>query len=208
MPRLPHIALAAALALAAGTATALPATSADPYQINAVLSLTGNAAFLGAEEAQALGVIEKITNAKGGINGRPIKFVIADDQSSPQQSVQFTAGLVAKGAPIVIGSSVVGECSAMAPLVDRAGPVHYCLSPGIHPPPGSYSFSASAGSKDIAAVVLRYFRQRGWTKIGLLTSNDGTGQDFEEQLRQANALPENATMHVTVADHSIRPTSA
>ena len=51
-------------------------------------------------------------------------------------------------------------CIAMAPLM-KDGPVHYCLSPAIHPKPGGYTFSASSSSIDQIAAVTRYYRMKG-----------------------------------------------
>ena len=43
------------------------ANAAEPYEINAILPLTGAAAFIGSAEAKSLGVIEELTNRLGGI---------------------------------------------------------------------------------------------------------------------------------------------
>ena len=55
--------------------------AAEVYNIPVVLPMTGSAAFLGKEESAALQVAETTVNKAGGISGRPIKFVIQDDQS-------------------------------------------------------------------------------------------------------------------------------
>jgi branched-chain amino acid transport system substrate-binding protein len=172
-----------------------------PLEINAVLSLTGPGAFLGTREAAALGVVERMVNVEGGIHGRPIKFVVADDQTSPAVSVQLTNALIARHAPVIIGSSLAATCSAMASLVEKTGPLEYCLSPVITGAPGSYVYSASAGSDSIAAVLVRYYRERGWTKIALITSTDASGVDFEKQFNAALGLAENAMVKVVAREH-------
>lgn len=47
-------AAAIALALLVAALGSTPAAAANPYQIHAILSLTGQGSFLGKEEAQAL----------------------------------------------------------------------------------------------------------------------------------------------------------
>ena len=84
------------------------AATPDPIELNAILSLTGTAAESGGEEAQALHVVENVVNAHGGVRGRPIKLVIADDESSPQVAVQLVNGVIAKKASVVFGSTVTG----------------------------------------------------------------------------------------------------
>ena len=162
-------------------AAAVPAWAADPYEINAVLPLTGGAAFLGTGEQKALQLVEKAANDTGGIEGRPVKFVFQDDQSSPQVGVQLAGDVIAKKPAVMIGSSLVAICRAMGPLM-KDGPVDYCLSPGIHPDPG-YVFTASVSTLDLANALVRYFRMKGWTKIALMFSTDATGQDAENGIK-------------------------
>src|SRR5471030_425783 len=92
--------------------SAVPSHAAgEPYDINAVLSLAGSGSFLGKEEQQTLEAVEKLQNARGGIAGRKIHFIVQDDQSSPQVAVQLTNGIIAKHAPVILGSSLVANCN-------------------------------------------------------------------------------------------------
>lgn len=170
-----------ALWLALGvSSSAAPA----PYQIIAIVSQTGSASFIGTEEATALRVVEELANKSGGIRGRPVHFVVQDDQSSPQLSVQLMNAAVATGTPIVLGSSIVASCRAMAPLA-KDGPVEYCLSPGIQPAKGTFLFSASIPTAAALAASAIYFRERGWRKIAIITSSDATGQEAEQDIDAA-----------------------
>jgi branched-chain amino acid transport system substrate-binding protein len=106
---------------------AAPAMAAEDYEINVVLPLTGGGSFLGKAEQQGLQLAETYVNGEGGIAaGRKLKFVFHDDQSQPQTAVQLASEIVAAHPAVVIGSAVVGMCSAMAPLM-KDGPVMYCL---------------------------------------------------------------------------------
>jgi len=178
-------AFAALLALAP-----LAAGSADTYDIYAIAPLTGASAFLGKEEASALAVIESVVNKSGGIRGRQIHFVVQDDQSIPQNTVQLLNETMAKNVPVILGSSAVSGCGAETPLVTN-GPVVYCFSPGIHPDAGTYMFSASISTADYIVATIRYLRERGWRKIALMTSTDATGQDAERSIDAAVNAPEN-----------------
>ncbi|CAN7662538.1 MULTISPECIES: ABC transporter substrate-binding protein [Rhizobium/Agrobacterium group] len=148
---------------------------AETLDINVVLPLTGGGAFLGKAEQQALQLYEKAA-ATETVHGKQIKFVFHDDQSSPQIAVQLVNSIKAGAPPVIIGSAVSGLCNAMGPLV-RSGPVLYCLSPSMNPKPGEFVFSSSVSTKGLAEGLLKYFRDRGWKNIGLITSTDATGQD-------------------------------
>src|SRR5579875_937650 len=162
--------------------------AADPYEINVILPVTGSGAFIAHADMNALFVIERMVNKSGGIQGRPIKFVVQDDQSNPALAVQLLNGVIAKHVPIVLGSTLAATCNAMAPLL-KNGPVEYCFSPGIHPPEGSYVYSAGVGVVDLISAVARYCRERGWRKIAIITSTDATGQDADQAVDQVFGTP-------------------
>jgi branched-chain amino acid transport system substrate-binding protein len=184
-------ALAAVLALALGfTSPPRAAVAADPYEINAILPQSGNGAFLGTAQMAALNILQDLINKRGGVAGRPLKFVYLDDQSKPQVAVQLTNGVLAKKSAVMIGSTLVAICSAEAPLVTD-GPLTYCFSPAIHPPAGSFMFTAGTSTTDMLAASLRFFRAKGWTKLAILASTDATGQDVENNVTTMLAQPEN-----------------
>ncbi len=193
------LALAFGLVIAGAGRSTLSA--ADPYELNVLLPLTGPLAFVGASQSKALHALEDVVNAGGGIKGRPLKLVIVDDGSNPQTAVELTTQLAAKNVPVIMGSAAAGSCSAMFPLVDKAGPVTYCFSPTVHPRAGGFSFMAGPAIEDTIPVLLRYFRARGLTNIGLLASNDANGADFERQLDVTLGLPEFRSMTVVAREH-------
>jgi branched-chain amino acid transport system substrate-binding protein len=200
----------AALVLAISTAGLSSSASAaeSPYDIDVILSLTGQGSFIGKINQDMLGAFETMVNKGGGINGTPIHFVFSDDQTSPQVAVQLASGIVARGTTVILGPSISATCRAVAPLMTK-GPVDYCLSPGMQPAKGSFVYSVSTSSVDMIAVALRYFRERGWTRIARLTTTDATGQEADAAFAKWLALPVNNGMtivddeHFAVADISV-----
>jgi hypothetical protein len=75
----------AAIALLASLAVVAPvaAQSTSPYELNAILPLTGNLAFVGQQEQKAIAALATFTNAHGGIHGRPLHVVFMDDTNQP-----------------------------------------------------------------------------------------------------------------------------
>jgi branched-chain amino acid transport system substrate-binding protein len=196
-----YAAFSALLAIALGFAS-VPriAAAADPYEINALLPQSGNGAFLGTAQLAALNILQDLINKRGGVAGRPLKFVYLDDQSKPQVAVQLTNGVLAKKSAVMLGSTLVAICSAEAPLVTD-GPLIYCFSPAIHPPAGSYMFTAGTSTTDMLAASLRFFRAKGWTKLAILASTDATGQDVENNVTAMLALPENKGITFVANEH-------
>jgi branched-chain amino acid transport system substrate-binding protein len=192
------VTLVATLAFLAGAV--MPARSAEPYDVNVVISLTGPGAFLGQAGAKTISAIEQLVNKSGGIKGRPVHFVFADDQTAPATAVQLTNAIIAKGAPIVLGSAVGATCSAMTPLF-KTGPVQYCFSPVIHPVAPSYVFSAGASTRDLSLAGIRWAHLHGIHKVALLSSTDSTGQDGETVNKENLARPEFAGMQIVANEH-------
>lgn len=164
----------------------LKASAADPYQIPVIIPLTGPSAFNGQRTQAGLAALEELTNRAGGIAGRPIKFVFQDDQTNPQVAVQLIGALVAQKAPVVLGSSSVGTCQAMAAIA-KTGPTVYCISPGVHPEPGSFMFSANISTVDALDVTIRYLRAQGLKRVALITPTDATGQDADRVIASSIA---------------------
>ena len=198
-----------ALGLLLSALAVLPARAqtpaAAPYEIHVIEALSGGGAFLGTAEGQALALFEQAVNQNGGIQGRPLKFVYHDDQTNPQTAVQLANDILADKPAVVLVSSVVAVCNAVAPLFQDNGPVMYCFAPGIHPAPGSYAYSMNTSTVDLAAASIRYWRMRGVKRLAIITSTDGSGQDAEKALLAAVADPANKGVIQIVANEHFNP---
>lgn len=182
-----------------------PSVAADPYVIDAILSMTGPGSFVGHDVAQSFTALESAVNASGGIGGRPLRIVVQDDQTNPVVSVQLFNAIVAKHAALVLGPSMSATCRAVAPLAQDI--VSYCISPGIHPARGTYMFSISTESTDQFLAMFRYFAQRGLTRIATITTTDATGQDADAGIENAAAKFKTVTIvdneHFAPSDISV-----
>lgn len=102
MERLPtrralSLGLLAALVLGAASgrsSLAQTPASGEPIHIGIVTSITGIGAGLGVPQRNGALLAEKAINAKGGINGRPIKLLIEDDASSAETALSKANDLI------------------------------------------------------------------------------------------------------------------
>jgi branched-chain amino acid transport system substrate-binding protein len=193
--------IASALAAVSLVALASVAPAADPYEINVILPLSGNIAFVGSTQLQALKALEGYVNRTGGIRGRPVAFVVSDDQSDVKTALLLAQRLIAKNVPIIMGPSSPQACAAIAPLVAQAGPVLYCLANAGHPAPGGYEFLTLFPYEPQFNVALRYFRERGLHQIAYIVSTDAGGQDAEHALLAAAELPENKSLQIVARQY-------
>jgi len=73
----------------AATLLCLAADAQSPIRIGASLSLTGTYAKLGNYQHEGYRLCQKDLNAKGGLLGRKVEFVVYDDQSLPPTGVRL-----------------------------------------------------------------------------------------------------------------------
>jgi branched-chain amino acid transport system substrate-binding protein len=191
------------MALAALAALVMPcaSTAAGPYLIPVILPLTGNAANTGTLAATTLHIFENYANAHGGLRGTPIHFDIRDDGSQPANAVQLLGNAMAQHPAVVMGPTPTQTCNALAPLVEKAGPVLYCSTPGTLPAQGSYVFCAAMALPQFDRGIIRYMRLKGYNKLAIISSNDGSGQANDAATREVLALPESKDLKVVDWEH-------
>lgn len=189
------VTLCAMVGLCAG-----PAVSASPYAIDVILSMTGPYAFVGNADAAGFKVFENLANAHGGLRGQPIHFNVHDDQSSPQVAVQLSQLLVAQHPAVVLGSNGGSLCSAMMPVF-KDGPVLYCLVPSIYPPKDGYVFASQVALDPFVNGMIRYLKLRGWTRLAIISSTDGSGKVDDDSTNAVLKYPENRDVQIVDWEH-------
>jgi branched-chain amino acid transport system substrate-binding protein len=183
-----HLFRRAGTALAAFALAGFPlgAGAVDPFEIDVLLPVTGSASFYAVAEQQSLHIIEDDVNKRGGIGGRPVKFVISDDQTDAKVDVQLAGTILAKHPAVLLGPVLTAQCNAVMPLV-KDGPATWCFTPGPRPVSGGYVFAFGADTSHTSAVSMHYLKARGITRIGMISSTDATGQDGDKNVDAAAA---------------------
>ncbi len=81
------------VAVAALWAGQAAAQSGEPFKIGAILPMSGIAAPTGVASEVGARMAVKELNAAGGIMGRKVELIVADDQFDPTQSVTLAKKL-------------------------------------------------------------------------------------------------------------------
>jgi len=114
--------LAAALA-----ALALPAAAQDAYVIGVSAAMTGPAAGTYAPTVEAMRAYLEHVNSKGGIHGRQVRVIVADDSAEPSKGAANAKKLIAQDKVLILVNASLS--STFAPMVSeakRAGvPLYY-----------------------------------------------------------------------------------
>ena len=169
------------------TSNAVDGEKQSEYKIGAIYSKTGPNSPLGEPEWNATKLLEEKINAEGGINGVPIRVILADDESTQEKATQEMNRLVNDEKVLaVLGSSGSGESLAMkgiamqqqVPLVSGGASMH------IVKPVEEAHWVFKTPHSDIHAVqrLYKYLNEQGIKKVGTLVDSNAFGTSGLEQL--------------------------
>ncbi|WP_205240323.1 ABC transporter substrate-binding protein [Desulfoprunum benzoelyticum] len=161
-----------------------PALAEDTIKLGAMFDLSGRAAFIGTPtRLVAEMVVEKI-NAEGGINGRKIELIIADTNADPAKTVSIVKKFIHKDRVVaIIGPTMTDTGMAVKKVVD-AGKTPIFMTVGGDPVimggkygPYAWVFKSPQRSSTAVERLFVYLKEKGLTKIALLSAADGFGKD-------------------------------
>ncbi|HEY3398348.1 MAG TPA: ABC transporter substrate-binding protein [Armatimonadota bacterium] len=159
-------------------ATAAAPPTGEPLKIGAIFSLQGAGAPLGTPERDTLLLLEKSVNAAGGINGRPLKIVIQDDQSEEAVALTAAKQLIENEKVLaVIGPTISGTSLAILPTFEKAEvPLVSCAaSVKITQPVKKWVFSTAQPDTLAVAKLMDYLKAKGLKQLALLTDSNAFG---------------------------------
>jgi branched-chain amino acid transport system substrate-binding protein len=174
--------------------------AADPYEIYSLTAMTGGLSFVGKAAQDGLLAYEQYFNKTGGINGRPIHFVIEDTQTNPTIGKQLFNALQSQHLPFVLGPESAAECNAVWATA-KTGPVVWCYSSAVDATPGSFEFQTSAMNLDYTIAAIRWLRDRHLTRIAMITATDATGQTYDKTLLSILEMPEYKSVTLVDQEH-------
>jgi len=170
----------------------IAAESSKPVKIGAIFSVTGPAAFLGAPEAKTVRMLVDRINVGGGVNGRKLELVLKDSAGSPEKAVSFAKQLIEEDKVLaIIGPSTSGETMQIKALCqeNKMILVSCAAAEVIVNPVASYVFKVPQKDSQAVTWIYRTMKDKGITRIAVLSSNDGFGSAGKKQLEDL-AKPE------------------
>ncbi|MBW6520301.1 MAG: ABC transporter substrate-binding protein [Desulfoarculaceae bacterium] len=164
-----------------------PTVWAENIKIGAILAVTGPMSFLGGPEARTLEMLVEETNAKGGINGRPIELIIKDSAGSPEKAVSFAKQLIEEDKVLaIVGPSSSGETMSIKNIAEAGKtPLLSCAAAEvIVDPVASYVFKTPQKDSDAVKMIFQEMKRLGFANIAVLVDNTGFGKAGKEQLEK------------------------
>ena len=156
-----------------------------PIRIGAIFSVTGPASFLGAPESKTAQMLVDKINASGGVLGQKLELIIKDSGGSPEKAVSFAKQLIEEDKVLaIIGPSTSGETMQIKKLCEENQMilVSCAAADAIVNPLAKYVFKTPQKDSQAATWIYRTMKEKGISKIAVLTGNDGFGASGKKQL--------------------------
>ena len=99
----------------------LPAAAPEPIRVGQYASLTGKEASFGQALHQGVALAVEELNARGGVLGRPVEFLVEDIQSKPGEAATVVKKLIARDRVVaVLGGNASTNSLEAAPICQAA----------------------------------------------------------------------------------------
>lgn len=173
--------LAVSLILGACGASPTSSTRARPVTIGFLADLTGANPAEGQMEKAVTNLAITRINSHGGIDGRPLKVIYADDQVLPNVTVTQLQNLVASHVAAVVGISTSTMFAAACPVAERD---HMVLLSPITTGEGltngkTYCFRNAYQTGTMAPVMMKEVKVLGYTRVAIATDTTAYGLDLQ-----------------------------
>lgn len=183
----------------------------DALRVGLLFSLTGPAAPFGISERNGAKVVLDDINARGGINGRPVEYVEADDKSDPTEAAQQARALITQHrVDVIIGTTSGGNTMAFAPIAASSkvpvlatnGTIDVTSKDNDFWP---WVFRAAPSDLITAKVMFDQVISEGHRKIAVFAEETGYGDSTLEYLEELIAAQDGAEL-ATVARAAVADT--
>ncbi len=150
--------------------------SSDPILVGLIGPMTGNLAAYGNAMRQGLELAIEEINAAGGLLGRTVEMVVADDTGDATECLNAFNNLVSQGVGIIIGSATSGCTSAITNAANEEGVV--LLTPSATADSitteDDYVFRACFKDSLQGDIAAAFVEQEGYTKVGTIACSADT----------------------------------
>jgi branched-chain amino acid transport system substrate-binding protein len=161
---------------------------AKEIKIGAILPLTGDLAVYGDPVKKGMELALEEINAKGGINGKPLKLIFEDDFGDPKTAVAVFNKLIDnEKVPIILGPLTSSASMATAPIAEKRKVVQLSTMAGTIDLKyaGDYVFRVFASneyqSKSVADKAIDIFNAK---RAAILYINNDYGEGSKEVIEK------------------------
>jgi len=200
------LAAAALLAAGCGSSASHPShpSARGPIRIGALTSITGVFAPWGLQLRDGMQFAVNQINAAGGVDGRKLQLVVADDMSQPAAGITGFDRLTEQDHVVAVGGIIDSDVGvATAPLAERAHIPLFMEKAGaanILTLNSRYTFrTCLPAAPEVSAAYIQYAKARGLTRVGAIDADYAWGQSIGAGLTSAAAAVPGMKLKIEVA---------
>jgi branched-chain amino acid transport system substrate-binding protein len=198
--------LVVALPLAAcgGDEAGTDTGSGEPLRIGMLTSLTGNFTPWGVQVRAGMQLAVNEVNQAGGVDGRRLELVAADDQSKAEEGARAIERLIERDGVVAVGGIISSDVGlATARIAEQSKVPLFLVKAGagaILNPASRYTFrTCLPAAPMVAGPVLQYVQSKGLKRVGAVVADYAWGQAIKSALEQAFAAAPDIKLQIEVA---------
>lgn len=175
-----------------------------PIPIGALTSITGTFAPWGLELRDGMQFAVNQINSAGGVDGRKLQLVLADDTSEPAAGITAFNRLTEQDHVVAVGGVIDSDVGvATAPLAERAHIPLFMDKAGaanILTTNSRYTFrTCLPAAPEVAAAYVQYAASHGLTRVGAIDADYAWGQSIGSGLTTAAKATPGISLKIEVA---------
>ena len=174
-----------AVALLTISAWARHSMAAEPIRIGVLTILSGPGTFVGGAQKNTLEMMGAELNKAGGINGRPVEFIIYDDEAKPDVSVRLAKRLIQKDkVDAILGPTASWTALPVIPVIQKfkIPTIMMASASALTNPVKKWVFKTPPGDTIVITKLLHYMKGQGIKRLALVSSQDGFGDGGRREI--------------------------
>jgi branched-chain amino acid transport system substrate-binding protein len=176
----------------------------EPIRVGALTSLTGNFTPWGVQVRGGMQLAVNELNQAGGVDGRKLELVVADDQSKAEEGARGIERLIERERVVAVGGIISSDVGlATARVAEQSKVPLFLVKAGagaILTPASRYTFrTCLPAAPMVAGPVLQYAQSKGLKRVGAIVADYAWGQAIKAALENAFKAAPDIKLQVEVA---------
>ena len=176
----------------------------EPIRIGALTSLTGNFTPWGVQVRDGMQLAVNEINQRGGVDGRQLELVVADDQSKAEEGTRALERLIEREGVVAVGGIISSDVGLATARIAEQSKVPLFLvkagAGGILNANSRYTFrTCLPAAPMVAGPILEYVQSKNLTRVGAIVADYAWGQAIKAALEDAFAAAPDIKLQIEVA---------
>jgi branched-chain amino acid transport system substrate-binding protein len=176
----------------------------EPIKIGALTSLTGNFTPWGVQVRDGMQLAVNEINQRGGVDGRQLQLVVADDQSQAEEGTRAIERLIERDGVVAVGGIISSDVGLATARIAEQSKVPLFLvkagAGGILNAGSRHTFrTCLPAAPMVAGPILQYVQSKNLKRVGAIVADYAWGQAIKSALEESFKAAPDIRLQVEVA---------